>query len=75
MASKKNIKKEEKLVKVYIPKQSRNDTQRFVAVNGKKMLIQTGKIVEVPAPFASVIRNSEDMAEKSLAFIEKNITV
>ena len=43
MANKKN----EELVSVFIPKQSRNDTERFVAVNGERILVQTGKTVEV----------------------------
>lgn len=29
----------EKLVSVFIPKQSRNDTERFVAVNGERILV------------------------------------
>ena len=28
---------------VFIPKRSKNDTERYVAVNGENMLIQTGK--------------------------------
>ena len=31
----------EKLVSVFIPKQSRNDTERFIAVNGERILVQT----------------------------------
>ena len=51
----------EKLVSVFIPKTSRNDTERFVAVNGERILVQTGKTVEIPERFAEVIKNSENM--------------
>lgn len=67
--------KQEKLVSVFIPKQSRNDTQRFVAVNGERILVQTGKTVEVPEKFAEVIRNSEKMAAVSAEYIDKNISL
>ena len=79
MANKKieNIegKEAEKLVSVFIPKQSRNDTERFVAVNGERILVQTGKTVEIPERFAEVIRNSEEMAAVSAAYIDANISL
>lgn len=62
----------EKLVSVFIPKQSRNDTERFVAVNGERILVQTGKTVEIPERFAEVIENSEAMASVSAAYIDAN---
>ncbi len=65
----------EKLVSVFIPKQSRNDTERFVAVNGERILVQTGKTVEIPERFAEVIRNSEEMAAVSAAYIDANISL
>ena len=68
-------KKEEKLVPVFIPKQSRNDTERFVAVNGERILVQTGKTVEIPERFAEVIKNSESMAAEAAAYIDANISV
>lgn len=68
-------KKTEKLVSVFIPKQSRNDTERFIAVNGERILVQTGKTVEIPERFAEVIRNSENMAAISAAYIDANISV
>ena len=67
--------KNEKLVSVFIPKQSRNDTERFVAVNGERILVQTGKTVEVPEKFAEVIKNSEEMAAVSAAYIDANISL
>ena len=67
--------KTEKKVKVFIPKESRNDTERFVSVNGERILIQTGKTVEVPERFAEVIKNSEKMAVISAEYIDKNISL
>ena len=65
----------EKLVSVFIPKQSRNDTERFIAVNGARILVQTGKTVEIPERFAEVLKNSERMAAVSAAYIDANISV
>ena len=67
--------KTEKMVKVFIPKESRNDTERFISVNGERILVQTGKTVEIPERFAEVIRNSEKMAQISQEYIDKNISL
>ena len=76
MADKKTENKsKEELVNVFIPKQSRNDTERFVAVNGERILVQTGKTVKVPKRFAEVIENSEAMAAVSAAYIDANISL
>ncbi len=66
--------KAEKMVNVYIPKQNRGDTERFVAVNGERILVQTGKNVKVPERFAEVIKNSQEMAAVSDAYIDANIS-
>ena len=63
----------EKLVSVFIPKQSRGDTERFIAVNGERILVQTGKNVEIPERFAEVIRNSEKMSAVAEEYINDNI--
>ncbi len=68
-------KKNEKLVPVFIPKTSRGDTERFIAVNGERILVQTGKTVEIPERFAEVIRNSEAMAAEASAYIDANVSV
>lgn len=75
MANKNTEKTSEKLVSVFIPKQSRNDTERFIAVNGERILVQTGKTVEIPERFAEVVRNSEKMAAVSAAYIDANISL
>lgn len=68
-------KKAEDLVEIFIPKQSRSDTERFVAVNGERILVQTGKTVEVPRRFAEVIKNSMASDAAAAAYIEANISV
>ncbi len=75
MANKNTNTAGEKLVSVFIPKQSRNDTERFIAVNGERILVQTGKSVEIPERFAEVIKNSENMAAVSAQYIDANISV
>lgn len=65
----------EKLVSVFIPKESRNDTERFVGVNGRRILVQTGKTVEVPECFAEVIENSARMAAVSAKYIDDNASL
>ena len=67
--------KKEKMIPVFIPKESRNDTERFISVNGERILVQTGKSVEVPERFAEVIKNSEKMAAVSAEYIDKNISL
>jgi hypothetical protein len=57
---------------VFIPRKSKNDTERFVAVNGENMLIKTGVAVEVPARYAEVIETSQRCDEAAEAFIENN---
>lgn len=75
MANKNTNNSAEKLVSVFIPKQSRNDTERFIAVNGERILVQTGKTVEIPERFAEVIKNSEKMAAVSAEYIDANISL
>ena len=75
MANKNTEKTSEKLVSVFIPKQSRNDTERFIAVNGERILVQTGKTVEIPERFAEVVRNSEKMAAICAEYIDANISL
>ena len=48
----------ETLVKIFIPRKNKADTERFVCINGRTALIRTGETVKVPAPFAEVIRES-----------------
>ena len=68
-------KQTEDLVDVFIPKTSRSDNERFVAVNGERILIQTGKTVAVPRRFAEVIKNSMASDAEAAAYIEANVSV
>ena len=67
--------KKENGVKVFIPRESRGDTERFIAVNGERILVQTGKTVEIPEKFAEVLKNSEEMAAVSAKYIDENISL
>ncbi len=57
---------------VFIPKRGRNDNERYVAVNGKRILVKCGEAVTVPAEFAQVIKNGLKMDALSDAFISEN---
>jgi hypothetical protein len=57
---------------VFIPKQGRNDSERYIAINGKRLLVRTGESVEIPAEFAAVIENSLKMAAHSDDYIAEN---
>ncbi len=55
---------------VFVPRNNKDDTERYVAVNGENMLVQTGRAVEVPIRFAEVIENSQRQDSAAEAFIE-----
>lgn len=57
---------------VFIPKNGRNDNERYVAINGKRILVRTGTAVRVPAHFAEVIEQSQRMDRCSDEYIAKN---
>ena len=57
---------------VFIPKNGRNDNERYVAVNGKRILVRTGEAVSVPLPFAQVIDHSQRMDRCSDEYIAEN---
>ena len=54
---------------VFIPRTNKDDTERYVAVNGENMLIQTGKNVEVPLRFAEAVENSQRQGAAAEAYI------
>lgn len=45
-------------VKIYIPKRNKNDNERFISCNGKRVMVQTGKTVELSPELAEVYENS-----------------
>ena len=57
---------------IYIPKKGRNDNFRYVAINGKRMLIKCGEAVEVPADFAAIIEQGLMQDEESDNYIASN---
>ena len=57
---------------VYIPKRGRNDNFRYVAINGKRMLIRCGEPVEVPEDFAAVINQGQQQDDASDDYIASN---
>lgn len=65
-------KTENKTKTVFIAKLGRNDSERYIAVNGKRMLVRTGEAVELPIEFAEVIENSQRMDAQSDDYIAKN---
>lgn len=64
--------KNDEMITVFIPKQSRNDNERYVAVNGRRILVRCGEAVSVPKEFAAVIDHSNKMSARSDAYISEN---
>ena len=69
MANLKNN-REEKRVRVRIPRAGADAGDVFVSVNERTWLIRRGEEVEVPECVAEVIRSSERAAEAALSFVE-----
>lgn len=57
---------------VFIPKRGRNDSERYVAVNGRRMIVRCGESVEVPSEFAAVIEQSLETERLSDEYISEN---
>lgn len=70
MAEKKEVKQD--LVKIRLPRKTKNDEDVFVSVNEKTWLIKRGVEVEVPKCVAELIRNSEEMQEEIYEFQSGN---
>lgn len=62
-------------VKIYIPKRNKNDNERFIACNGKRVMLQTGKTVEVSPEIAEVYYNSVRQREEAEKRISNMISV
>ena len=63
---------EKKTKAVFIPKRGRNDNFRYVAINGKRMLIKCGEVVEVPEDFAAIIEQGQKQDAESDNYIASN---
>lgn len=58
----------EKLIKIRLPKERRDQEDVFVGVNERTWLIKRGVEVEVPECVAEVLRNREMMLETIMDF-------
>ena len=58
----------EKMVKIRLPRNRKEEDDMFVSVNERTWLIKRGVEVEVPECVAEVIRNSELMQEEAYEF-------
>ncbi len=67
MAAKKNT-NGEKLVRIRLPKERREQEDVFVGVNERTWLIRRGVEVEVPECVAEVLENREMMLETIMEF-------
>lgn len=60
----------ENMVKIRIPRTSKNQEDVFVSVNMKTYLIKRGCDVEVPASVAEVLQHQEEALEEIMRFEE-----
>ena len=67
MATETTVNKPKK-VKIRLPFSRTEKDDVYVAVNGKSYLIKRGEEVEVPEYVAEVLKHSEEMEAKAMAF-------
>ncbi|MGI5976164.1 MAG: hypothetical protein ACOX68_00510 [Candidatus Limivicinus sp.] len=72
MAAKKTGKKAEKMVKIKLPRERKDQEDVFVGVNERNWLVKRGVEVEVPLCVAEVLRSREMMLETIMAFEDAN---
>ena len=65
---KKTTEMAEKMVKIRLPRNRKEEDDMFVSVNERTWIIKRGIEVEVPECVAEVIRNSELMQEEAYEF-------
>ena len=58
----------EEMVRIKLPRLTKNDEDVFVSVNERTWLIKRGVEVEVPACVAEVLRHKEEMEQEAYAF-------
>ncbi|MBE6812874.1 MAG: hypothetical protein E7523_08325 [Ruminococcaceae bacterium] len=63
-------KNEKKTVPVFVPRESKDDPDLFVSINGKRYLIKKGESVFVPTEVAEVIENSRKAKTFADQYIE-----
>lgn len=64
--------KKEKLVKIKIPRMSKDESDVYVGVNERSWLIKRGVEVEVPECVAEVLQHSEEMRDFAYEYSSKN---
>lgn len=63
------------MVTIKLPKAPKGEENFVMAsVNGRTFKIKRGVAVDVPAPIAEVIQNSEEMRDEADEYIEKHLT-
>lgn len=62
-------------VKLIIPKRCKGDNERFIACNGKRILVKTGCEVELDPDIAEVYRNSEEQREAACRRIAGMVSI
>ena len=60
--------KKEEMVKIKLPRTTKNDADVFVSVNERTWLIKRGVEVDVPACVAEVLKHQEEMEEEAYNF-------
>ena len=55
---------------VFIPKESKHDDALYIAVNGRRMLVKKGEPVNLPRPFAEVVKASFAAKAQAERFID-----
>ena len=64
--------KNEKTVKIRLPRDRREQEDVFVGINERTWLIKRGVEVEVPECVAEVLQHREEMLEKIMTFEDAN---
>jgi hypothetical protein len=75
MAEKKEKGAAQEKVRLFIPKESKDDDGLFLSVNGKRILVKKGVPVFVEPKYAEVYFNSLAAENKANAYIEENASV
>ena len=75
MANKANAEVKEKMVKIKLPRLSRDkkDEYEFVAVNNRTFQIKRGVEVEVPECVAEVFKNQERLLDEASEYEAQNV--
>ena len=59
------------LEEVYLPKRGSHDDKQYIAVNGKRILVQRGKVLRLKPEFAEAVRNAQEQSEHAEEYIAR----